>query len=78
MSQKIDDKLIKEYKQVFNLYDADKSGSINSAELGCVMRSLGQTPSQSEIGRILEEYDSDKSGSIEFSEFLNIMKSHWK
>lgn len=42
------------------------------------MRSLGQTPSQGEIGRILEEFDTDKSGFIEFNEFLNIMKSHWK
>ena len=78
MPQQIDDKLVQEYKQVFNLYDADNSGAINSAELGNVMRSLGQTPSQGEVQRILEEFDADKSGSIEFSEFLNIMRSHWK
>jgi calmodulin len=45
MSKTMDDKMVKEYKEVFNLYDADNSGSINSQELGNVMRSLGQTPS---------------------------------
>lgn len=37
--------LIKEFKEAFMLFDKDEDGTVTLAELGVVMRSLGQRPS---------------------------------
>lgn len=36
---------VAEFKEAFMLFDKDEDGTINMAELGVVMRSLGQRPS---------------------------------
>ena len=43
----------------FRVFDKDGSGSISSSELGTVMRSLGQNPSESELQDLVEEVDAD-------------------
>ena len=55
------------------MFDKDGDGSITAKELGTVMRSLGQNPSEDEIRQIIEEIDEDKSGTIDFKEFLALM-----
>lgn len=37
--------VISEFKEAFMLFDKDEDGMITMAELGVVMRSLGQRPS---------------------------------
>jgi len=37
--------VILEFKEAFMLFDKDEDGTITMAELGVVMRSLGQRPS---------------------------------
>ena len=49
--------------------DADyrpKTGVITSKELGTVMRSLGQNPSESELQDMINEVDADNNGTIDF------------
>lgn len=41
-----------EFKEVFMLFDKDEDGSITLAELGVVMRSLGQRPTGDENNRL--------------------------
>ena len=43
-----------------------KSGVITSKELGTVMRSLGQNPSESELQDMINEVDADNNGTIDF------------
>jgi len=64
---------IQSFKDVFNLFDKDQSGSISTAELGEVMRSLGQNPTEAELQDMVNEVDTDHSGSIEFQEFMAMM-----
>ena len=64
---------IAEFKEAFQMFDKDGDGSITAKELGTVMRSLGQNPSEDEIRQIIEEIDEDKSGTIDFKEFLALM-----
>ena len=48
---------------------ADQStptGVITSKELGTVMRSLGQNPSESELQDMINEVDADNNGTIDF------------
>ena len=35
-----------EFEEAFSLYDRDGSGTISSKELGSVLRTLGQTPTE--------------------------------
>ena len=41
-------------------------GVITTKELGAVMRSLGQNPTDSELRDIVKEVDIDKNGSVDF------------
>lgn len=44
----------------------DPAGQITTKELGTVMRSLGQNPSESELQDMINEVDADNNGSIDF------------
>jgi EF-hand domain pair len=43
-----------------------RSGQITTKELGTVMRSLGQNPSESELQDMINEVDADNNGTIDF------------
>ena len=48
-----------EYREAFNLFDRDGSGTITSKELAIAMRSLGQNPSEDQLEAIMKEVDVD-------------------
>ena len=49
-------------------------GEITTKELGTVMRSLGQNPSESELQDMINEVDSDNNGTIDFPGMWYITK----
>ena len=51
-----------EFVEAFNLFDRDGDGSISVKELGTVLRSLGQNPTEAEIQAMIEEVDTDGDG----------------
>ncbi|XP_035213789.1 calmodulin-A-like isoform X1 [Stegodyphus dumicola] len=64
---------VAEFKEAFLLFDKDSDGMITAAELGVVMRSLGQRPSEMELRNMVHMVDKDGNGTIEFDEFLSMM-----
>merc|ERR1739848_979576 len=64
---------IQEFKEAFALFDKDGDGTITTKELGTVMRSLGQNPTEAELHDMINEVDADGNGTIDFAEFLSLM-----
>ena len=54
------------------------SGTITTRELGTVMRSLGQNPTEAELQDMINEVDADGNGTIDFPEFLALMARKMK
>ena len=44
---------------VDRIFDKDGDGTISTAELGTVMRNLGQTPTEEELHDMINEVDKD-------------------
>ncbi|CAN6881498.1 unnamed protein product [Brassica oleracea] len=55
------------------LFDKDGDGCITTKELGTVMGSLGQNPTEAELQDMINEADADGNDTIDFPEFLNLM-----
>merc|ERR1711959_155225 len=61
------------FRKNFNLFDKKRTGSIPIADMGTVLRYLGQNPTEAELQALMEEVDKDKSGTIELDEFVDLM-----
>lgn len=53
---------VAEFKEAFMLFDKDLDGRITATELGIVMRSLGQRPSDTELKNMVTMVDQDGKG----------------
>ena len=67
-----------EFKEAFLMFDTDGDGCVTTKELGTVMRSLGQNPTEAEIQDMINEVDADGNGNIDFPEFLTMMARKMK
>ena len=67
------DLLCAEFKDAFSLFDKDNSGTITTEELGDVMRSLGQNPTEEDLQKMIDDVDQDGDGTIDFPEFLTML-----
>jgi len=69
----LNDDQIREFKDAFDIFDEDVSGTVSTSELASVMRTLGQDIDEKEVGIMISEVDSDGSGEIDFAEFCTLM-----
>jgi len=67
------DEQVDDFREAFSLFDKDGDGTITTGELGIVMRSLGQSPTEAELQDMINEVDIDGNGTIDFLEFLGMM-----
>ncbi|CAJ0582791.1 unnamed protein product, partial [Mesorhabditis spiculigera] len=63
-----------EYRQVFNMFDTDRSGAIGLEELEAAMRNLGLEQTREELDRIIDEVDQRGNHEIDFDEFCDVMR----
>merc|ERR1712066_867921 len=61
------------FKETFMMFDKDGDGSVSTKELGAVMRSLGNNPTEEELEDMIDDADRDGSGSVDFQEFVELM-----
>uniref|UniRef100_A0A8B9LPE2 Calmodulin n=1 Tax=Astyanax mexicanus TaxID=7994 RepID=A0A8B9LPE2_ASTMX len=70
---------VPEFKEAFSLFDKDGDGTITTKELGTVMRSLGQNPTEAELQDMINEVDMireadiDGDGQVNYEEFVQMM-----
>eukprot|EP00794_Sanderia_malayensis_P015263 gene15263-16838_t len=77
-AETLNEEQIEEFREAFYLFDSDGNGAITTKELGQVMRSLGQNPTEAELQDMINEVDIDGNGTIDFPEFLNMMARKMK
>ena len=65
---------MEEWRTIFNLFDVDGDQTITHEELGIVLRSMGQNPSEQELKDMIGEMDEDGSGTVDF-EVRNVRKT---
>jgi calmodulin len=78
MADQLTEEQIAEFKEAFSLFDKDDDGTITTKELGTVMRSLGQNPTEAELHDMINEVGADGNGAIDFPEFLTLMARRMK
>merc|ERR1712190_221599 len=78
MADQLTEEQIAEFKEAFSLFDKDGDGTITTKELGTVMRSLGQNPTEAELQDMINEVDADGNGTIDFPEFLSLVARKMK
>lgn len=71
--QGVTEEQMAEYKEAFSLFDKSGTGVISSRELGNLMKSLGQTPTEAELRDLVNEIDINGDGEIDFGEFVSLM-----
>ena len=64
---------VQAFRETFDFFDKDGGGSINTSEIGDVLRALGQRPTKAELAQMVREVDADGSGDVDFAEFLAMM-----
>ncbi|CAO3686449.1 unnamed protein product [Rhizopus stolonifer] len=68
-----------EWKEAFSLYDKKGNSTVSSANLGDLLRGLGQNPTEAEVRELIKETAKSKSISetqefdIDFGTFLSIL-----
>ena len=78
MADQVTEEQIAEFKEAFSLFDKNGSGTITTKELGTVMRSLGQNPTEAELQDMINEVDTSGKGTIDFPDFLSMLALRMK
>ena len=74
----LSDSQLQDLRSVFDLFDTNGNGTISAKELGTIMRSIGQDPTEAELQDMINDRDSDGSGTLDFLEFVNLMGAPMK
>lgn len=63
---------VRDLTEAFKMFDLDGDGKISRGELGRVLRSLGETMTEEELGQMIRDVDANGDGEIDLQEFINL------
>ena len=63
---------IAEYKEAFDMFDKDGSGTIDVGEIVKIMKNFGYPIKKSEAQRMISEIDDNGDGELDFEEFVTL------
>ncbi|XP_046535934.1 calmodulin-like protein 3 [Equus quagga] len=78
MADELTEEQVAVFREAFTLFDKDGDGIITTQELGTVMRSLGQNPTEAELQGMVSKVDHDGNRTVDFPEFLDMMAKKMK
>lgn len=67
------DEQVEEIKEAFNLFDTNRSGTIDVRELKAAMRALGFEMKKEEVRKMLSDIHKEPTDNIDFHEFTLMM-----
>ena len=73
MFENISKNKTKEYKKIFEMFDSNKDGFVNSEELSNIFKVLDINVSNEEIKEIIEENELEGNEQINFENFISIV-----
>ena len=65
---------IDEYKEVFDMFDKNKSGEISSSDITKIIKNFGYSVNGKKLERMIEEIDTSGAGKLDFEEFVTLME----
>ncbi|CAH0692017.1 troponin C [Helicoverpa armigera] len=68
-----DEKLQKELKEAFRLYDKEGNGYIPTSSLREILAALDEQLTPDQLNEMIAEIDTDASGTVDFDEFMAMM-----
>ena len=68
----------KEFKNIFDKYDSNKDGNVNSDELANILKAININVSDEEIKEIIEEIELEGNNEINFENFISIVNRREK
>jgi calcium-binding protein CML len=66
---------VEQITEHFAFIDADGSGSVTQQELGNMIRGMGLSVSEGDVGAMIRNADTDNDGCISLDEFIEVTKS---
>jgi len=73
MADQLTEEQIAEFKEAFFLFDKNEDGTINTSELGSVLKMLGEEAKDEVLEEMIRQADVNRTGTVEFPEFLTMM-----
>ena len=67
---------LSKYKDSFNKFDKESSGTLSVVEVQKIMRNFGYPMKREEVQQMINEVDSNKDGKIDFDEFVMLMEDY--
>ena len=68
------DEEVRKCQEVFDRFDTEGTGSIETWELRECLQELGEEPSEEELFSMISELDQDPGGKIGFKEFVRLVE----
>lgn len=72
MASKLSEEQLAEFKEAFSLFDISGTGSVALRDVGTVMRSVGQNPTEAEIAELTRGVNGD---AVDFAGFCKLLTS---
>jgi Ca2+-binding EF-hand superfamily protein len=67
------DRSVEEIREVFNKYDTDHSGFIDSSELKKICELLNVHAESPDVESVMEYADANRDGKVSFDEFSKLL-----
>ena len=70
----IPEEKIAEYKEAFDMFDKDGSGTISVTEIVKIMKNFGYPIKKAEAQKMIQDIDDNGDGEIDINEFIQGFK----